>query len=113
MRNRRWLAAFSIGSLLGLITVGLAWELWLSPLRPGGSWLVLKVIPLLLPLRGMLHARRYTFQWVSLLALLYVLEGSGRLFLEHGTGAILAAGELFLALVLFATAIGCVRAKAD
>src|SRR5690606_28653235 len=33
--------------LIGLIALGLAWELWLAPLRPGGSWLVLKVIPLL------------------------------------------------------------------
>ena len=30
--------ALSIASLLGLIVLGLAWELWLAPLRPGGSW---------------------------------------------------------------------------
>src|SRR4051794_1984022 len=37
----RWVA---VGSLLALIVLGLAWELWLAPLRPGGSWLVLKVL---------------------------------------------------------------------
>jgi len=29
-------------SLIGLIFLCLAWELWLAPIRPGGSWLVLK-----------------------------------------------------------------------
>ena len=48
----RWLA---VGSLLGLIVLGLAWELWLAPLRPGGSWLVLKVLPLCVPLAGLLR----------------------------------------------------------
>ena len=41
-------------SLIALILLGLAWELVLAPLRPGGSWMVLKVLPLLLPLRGVL-----------------------------------------------------------
>ena len=32
----RWLA---LGSVAGLIVLGLAWELWLAPIRPGGSLL--------------------------------------------------------------------------
>jgi len=40
----------SIASLIALIILCLAWELWLAPLRPGGSSLVFKVLPLLLPL---------------------------------------------------------------
>ena len=40
----------AVGSLLGLIVLSLCWELWLAPLRPGGSWLVLKALPLFLPL---------------------------------------------------------------
>ena len=47
-----WLAACA--AWIGLILLGLAWELYLAPLRPGGSWLVLKVVPLLLPLMGLL-----------------------------------------------------------
>ena len=42
----RWLAA---GSLLALIALCLAWELVLAPLRPGGSWLALKALPLCIP----------------------------------------------------------------
>ena len=36
----------AVGSLLGLIILGLAWELVLAPLRPGGSWIALNVLPL-------------------------------------------------------------------
>jgi uncharacterized membrane protein len=53
----------------------LAWELWLAPLRPGGSWLALKVLPLCLPLAGLLKNRMYTYRWVSLVVWLYFTEG--------------------------------------
>ena len=48
----------TVASLLGLIALSVAWEFSLAPLRPGGSWLALKVVPLLLPLIGILQARR-------------------------------------------------------
>jgi uncharacterized membrane protein len=93
-----WIAS---ASLIGLILLGLAWELWLAPLRPGGSWLVLKVLPLLLPLRGILHGRIYTYRWASLLVWLYVLEGLVRLLTDAPPAAWLAGLELALALVFF------------
>lgn len=65
----------TVGSLLALIALCVAWELVLAPLRPGGSWLVLKVVPLLLPLRGVLKRDIYTMQWSSMLILLYLAEG--------------------------------------
>ena len=40
----------ALGSLLALIVLCIAWEMVLAPIRPNGSWLVLKVIPLLIPL---------------------------------------------------------------
>ncbi|MBM3355478.1 MAG: DUF2069 domain-containing protein, partial [Betaproteobacteria bacterium] len=49
-------------TLVGLLALCVAWELWLAPLRPGGSWLVLKALPLLAPLFGVLRGRRYTYQ---------------------------------------------------
>jgi len=52
----------SIVSLIALIFLCLAWELWLAPLRPGGSSLVFKVLPLLLPLTGILRGKRHTYQ---------------------------------------------------
>ena len=64
--------------LVALIALGLAWELWLAPLKPGGSWLVLKVLPLLAPLFGVLRGKRYTYQWSTLLIWLYVAEGATR-----------------------------------
>lgn len=62
-------------SLVALIALCLAWELLLAPLRPGGSWLVLKVVPLLFPLRGVFKRDIYTMQWSAMLILLYVAEG--------------------------------------
>ena len=94
----------AVASLLALIALGLAWELWLAPLRPGGSWLVLKVLPLLAPLRGLLHGRRYTFQWTTLLALAYIAEGAVRVWSEMGASRLLAATEIALAAALFTSA---------
>ncbi len=103
-----WLAACA--TLIALVILGLAWELFLAPLKPGGSWLVLKVLPLLAPLRGVLHARRYTFQWSTLLIWLYAAEGSVRAFSDPGPSARLAALELALALAYFAAAVTWLRA---
>jgi len=65
--------AVAVGSLLGLIVLGLAWELWLAP--TGARWLAFKVLPLVLPLAGLLKHRLYTYRWVSLLVWLYFIEG--------------------------------------
>ena len=98
-----WFAA--IGSLLGLIGVALAWELFLAPIKPGGSWLVLKAFPLLIPLRGMLHGRRYTFQWVPFLALAYFTEGVVRAWSEPAPVRTFALAQATLATTLFLAAI--------
>jgi len=91
-------------SLLGLIFLCLAWELWLAPLRPGGSLLVLKALPLLLPLMGILHGRRYTYQWASMLVLAYFSEGVTRSY-GGGASATPALAEVLLALVFFISAV--------
>jgi uncharacterized membrane protein len=102
-----WLAA--CGALICLIFLALAWELALAPIRPGGSWLVLKTLPLLAPLRGVLHARRYTFQWSSLLIWAYFAEGVVRAWSDHGPSASLAAVEIVLSLAYFAAAVAYLR----
>ncbi len=94
----------------GLILLGLAWELFLAPLRPGGSWLVLKVLPLLRPLRGLLHGRRYIFKWSSLLVWLYFSEGLVRAVSDAPPSARLAMGEVFLSVAFFAAAVAWLRA---
>ena len=110
--SRRLCWLVSVSSVLGLILLGVSWELWLAPLRPGGSWLVLKVLPLLAALRGLLHARTYTFQWVSMLSLAYFTEGTVRAWSDTGLSAQLGALELALALALFAGAILFIRTGA-
>lgn len=92
-------------SLLALIFLCLAWELWLAPLRPGGSWLALKALPLLAPLMGILHGRRYSYQWASMLILAYFAEGVMRSFAAGGRSAALALTETLLALVFFVSAV--------
>jgi uncharacterized membrane protein len=92
-----------------LITLVLAWELWLAPLRPGGSWLALKAVPLLVPLRGISAGSTYTFRWTTMLALAYFAEGAVRAYTETGATALLAAIEIVLALGFFALAISYVR----
>jgi uncharacterized membrane protein len=91
--------------LLALIFLCLAWELWLAPLRPGGSWMALKALPLLAPLLGVLNGRRYTYQWASMLILAYLAEGVMRAASESGTAGALALAEMLLALVFFGSAI--------
>ena len=96
-------------SLVALIFLCLAWELWLAPLRPGGSWLMLKALPLLAPLFGVLHGRIYTFQWALMLILAYFAEGVVRAWGDTGPAASLALLETGLAAVFFLSSIAYVR----
>ena len=91
--------ALSIASLLGLIALGLAWELVLAP--TGNRTLVLKVVPLLFPLVGLLKHRLYTHRWVSLLVWLYFTEGVVRATSDPYPSWVLALVEVILCLVLF------------
>jgi len=96
----RW----SIVAWFALIVLGLAWETVLAPLRPGGSWLALKVVPLLLPLPAMLRGNAHAMQVALFIVLLCVLEGSARM-LEPAPAAWLAALQLLLAIGFFVAAI--------
>lgn len=92
-------------SLIALIGLCLAWELRLAPLKPGGSWLVLKVLPLLAPLFGILHGRRYTHQWASLLILAYLTEGLVRVTTDAGMMRVMAGLETALATIFFVASV--------
>lgn len=95
------LYAGAVASLILLIILCVAWELVLDPLRPGGSWLVLKVLPLLLPLRGVLKRDLYTMQWSSMLILLYFAEGIVRATTDKGLSSTLGWVEVALACIFF------------
>jgi uncharacterized membrane protein len=97
----RWLA---VGSLVGLVVLSVAWELYLAPIKPGGSLLALKALPLCVPLAGLLKNRMYTYRWVSLLVWLYFTEGVVRAYGDRAPSSYYALLEVFLCLTLFA---GC------
>jgi uncharacterized membrane protein len=101
--------AASAGLLVALIFLLVAWELVLAPLKPGGSWLVLKVLPLMTPLFGVLRGKRYTYQWSTLLIWLYFTEGVVRAWSDPRPSATLAAIEVVLSLAYFACAVSFVR----
>ena len=107
----RMIRSLAVGSLLGLIVLGLVWELWLAPLRPGGTWVALKVLPLCLPLAGLLRHRMYTYRWVSLLVWLYFTEGVVRAWSDRPPAAYFAMAEIALCLVLFAACAQHVRLR--
>ena len=92
--------ALALGAVLGLIGLGLAWELWLA--RTGNGTLALKVLPLLPALGGLWRYRMLTYRWLSLLLWLYFTEGVVRASTESGLSAVLAGLEIVLSLLLFA-----------
>ena len=102
-----WTRAVAVGSVLALIVLGLAWELWLAP--TGNRTLALKVVPLLLPLAGLLRNRMYTYRWLSLMVWLYFTEGIVRATSDRGAGVWLGAIEVLLCLLLFAACAAHVR----
>lgn len=86
-----------------------AWELWLAPLRPGGSWLALKALPLVWIVPGVVRGRLYTFRTSTMLILIYFAEGTVRAYSETGASGILAIVEVVLTVIYFVSAIAYIR----
>jgi uncharacterized membrane protein len=102
--NPRFLSLIASVSLIALLVLGVAWETWIAPLRPGGSWMMLKVLPLLPAVFGVLRGRRYTYQWSSMLILLYFTEGVLRMS-DPPPIATLAGLEVGLSVLFFVSAV--------
>ena len=107
----RGVSAVASVLLIALIALCIRWEIRLAPLRPGGSWMMLKALPLLAALFGVLKGRRYTYQWLSMLVLLYLVEGVVRAN-DPGLGGVLAIVEAVLAALLFGAAVLYARLSA-
>jgi uncharacterized membrane protein len=101
----------AVASVVALITVCLAWELWLAPLVPGQWWFALKALPLAFPLPGLLNFRLYTYRWTSLLVWLYMLEGLTRAASDPAPSRWLALAEVILSLLLFAACVAQIRLR--
>ncbi|RAR49897.1 putative membrane protein [Paraburkholderia unamae] len=118
---RRGAALGAFATLAALTLLCLAWEWRLAPLRPGGSALVLKALPLAIALPGVLRRRLYTMQWAAMLVLLYFAEGIVRGMTDPAPGNRLGWIEVTLALGFFVCALAYVapykraarRAKRD
>lgn len=104
----RWLA---VGSLLALIALCVAWELWLAPVRSGGTLLYLKALPLAFGVIGLLKRRMYTYRWLSLLVWLYFTEGVVRAWGDPAPSRWLALGEVALCVLLFVACTAHVRLR--
>lgn len=98
-------------TVVALIALCVAWEMWLAPLRPGGSWLVLKAVPLLLPLHGILHGRPDTYRWTSILTLAYLCEGLVRSTSDRSPSSWYAMAEVVLAVMLFGAIFVAIRVR--
>lgn len=99
--------ALALASLLGLIALGLAWELWLAP--TGSGTLALKVLPLVGGVLGVWRYRLYTYRWLSIVVWLYFTEGVVRAVTDRGLSAGLAGLEVALSLALFVACAWQVR----
>lgn len=107
----QWTRPLAVASLVGLIVLGLGWELWWAPLREGGSWWAIKVLPLTIPLAGLLKNRLYTYRWLSLMVWLYFTEGVVRATTESGLSGALAWGQVVLCVLLFVACAMNVRLR--
>jgi uncharacterized membrane protein len=100
----------------GLILWCLAWEWFIAPLRPGGSWLMLKVIPLVAVLIVLVRAearRRYYYQLSTLVIWFYFTEGVVRAWSDLlPLSRLMALGEVALSLLIFAVAAWYARRTA-
>ena len=105
-RTAQVIASATLGALILLCV---AWELWLAPLRPGGSLLALKALPLALSIPGVFSGKRYTYQWSSMLILAYFAEGVTRAWSDTGISQKMAFLEVILSLVYFAAAVSYAR----
>jgi uncharacterized membrane protein len=95
---------------MALLLLELLWELWLAPLRPGGSWLALKALPLMLLWPGLARGARRPRQWLALLLPLYLAEAIVRAVSESGRHALVAWTATVLAAIAFAALLASFRA---
>ena len=105
-------ARLAVASTLALALLQILWELALAPLRPHGSWLALKALPLLLLLPGVAHGRRMPRQVLALLLPFYIGEALVRTLAEPGRHALVAAVACAAAAVAFLALLAWFRGEA-
>lgn len=111
MQAQSW-QRLALCGYLGTFILLVTWYGWLSPPQRLPIWLVLLLvgIPLLLPLRGLLHGRPYTYAWSLFLALGYFSHAVIELY-STPSDRYLASLELALVLCWFVGAIYYIRRR--
>ena len=99
----------AVASLAALIMLEALWELWLAPLRPGGSWLALKAVPLAILWPGAAKGAKRAGQWLSLLLPAYAAEALVRALTGHGRLTIVAGTVFVVAVVTFFALLAAIR----
>ena len=99
----RWV---SLVGYFGLLLLILNWFTWIAPpvTFPRSLVLILLAVPLLIPLRGLLHGKRRTHQWVIFLSLAYFIGGVDVWYNQTGIKSYLGAAMTVFSIVLF---VGC------
>lgn len=106
MESPKFFHMGAIVSLVALIGWLVAWETVVAPLTPGGSWVALKALPLLIPLGGVIKRDIYTLQWSSMVILIYFTEGAVRAWSDaNPLSQMMAWGEIVLVCVYFSCAL--------
>lgn len=106
--SNTWHALAFISAVL-LVILCIWWEWYGSPVRPGGTLLVLKALPLIACLKGLRLANVYVLQIVSMLILLYMSEGVIRGIGDLGISQYYAWSEFLLSWLCFIGCLGHVK----
>jgi len=101
----RWLTLFSF---FGLMLTLLGWII-LAPHAdnyPTAAWILIGVVPLLFPMRGLLYAKPYTHAWTSFLMLFYFSHSVGEVYSSGGVAiypilALAFSSLCFVSTILF------------
>lgn len=104
-------ARLALAGLLALTVTELLWEMLLAPLRPGGSWLALKALPLALLIAAILRGSKRARQWLALLLPFYLAEAVARAATKSGRHALVAWFAAMIATVTFVALLAWARAE--
>ena len=101
----------AVASVAALVLLEVLWELWLAPLKPGGSWLALKALPLALLWPGLARGAKRARQWLTLLLPIYFAEAVTRAISESGRHAIVAGVAAAIAVIAFVAVLATFHAE--
>lgn len=92
-----------------MVVLGVAWEAWLAPIRPGAWMLALKMLPLAIALPALARGNRRTYQWWSMGILLYFTEAVVRATSETGPSVPIAWAQTGLAVFSYCAILAHAR----